>query len=94
MHDTVYLLMTYSKRVRNYLGTSLSARRHRYLGLIIFIWEKVCSDQKMLSNIELLIVLMWTVNFDLNQKAAPIDCLATYALTCLWFLSGIRIFLT
>ena len=30
------------KTVRNYLGTSLSARRHRYLELII-IWEKACS---------------------------------------------------
>jgi hypothetical protein len=47
----------------------------------VFTWEKASShrkvDQKFLPNEKLLIVLRRQINFDGDQKASAIDCLAT-----------------
>ena len=58
-----------------------SVRQLPYLDWVIFIWEKTSSQSwwipKMLSNEELFIVLRRVINFNRDQKAAAIDCIAT-----------------
>ena len=84
MHDTAYLVMTYWKRVYNYIDTSegsiLNVHQSDSFGIVVLLslsgrsFLCICKlIQQMLSIEELLIILRWQINFDRDQKMATID---------------------
>jgi hypothetical protein len=82
MHDTVYLVITYWERVKNYLGTNegsiLSVHWSDGISIFrIFVWKKASLqmwvDPKNAVKQEFFIVLRRQINFDRDQRATAID---------------------
>lgn len=84
MHGSVYLVMTYWKRVYNYIhtseGSNVNVHQSDSFGILVLLSLSgrrfLCTGkliQQMLSIEELLIVLRWQINFDRDQKMATID---------------------